>query len=1169
MACNIGASYANAPFILFLNNDTELKDGWLEPLVKIIEKDTKVGCCGAKMLFPDGKIQHAGIIILEDRKLPDPLVARHLYYNKPSRLSEANEPRIYQALTGACLLIRKELFFEIGGFDTEYWNGYEDIDLCFKIQEKKLLCVYEPKSVIVHHESKSGEERFRKVKDNIERLHKKWIGRVTPDAVLNEDGSIKWINQKYEKKYNSENLNEKNREHAILDINDLVTIVVITYNQISYTKKCIESIEKNTEHPYEIIFVDNGSNDSTVKWIEDKSKNKKNYRIIRNNKNLGFAKGCNQGIKAANGEYIVLLNNDTIVTNRWLPNMLKCLKAEKKIGIVGPMTNNISGCQKLPSVDYSNAEELEIFSQKFYKQNCFRIILCNRIVGFCMLFRKTLTEEIGLFDEEFGSGNFEDDDFCLRATLAGYQNMIAGDVFIHHFGSRTFIGNRIDYSASISGNRKVFDAKWGSKEVVQQYGKKLIIQNALNLAEESSRKGDIEQATAHMLTAIKEAPQVGKLYLKLAEILIDSKRYEEAKEILESIPQTENAAKQHALMSYCQEALGSDEKALEHVEQALAIDPQMALALNVRGVLAYKRGELEAAERCFNSAIEADPSFGESYTNLGSMRWAAGEHEAAFDLFERGFILAPTAGDVASAYHTAVAETQSFSRAETVLAEACALHPNDRRIAFIRIAVLIQQEKNEEAMDAIEHAMLVFGIDDGMLSAAQEVRSRIGPISIRTADTRKKLSVCMIVKNEEAHLARCLQSIKPVADELIVVDTGSTDRTKAIASAMGAHVYDFQWTNDFSEARNFSLSKASGGWILVLDADEVISPLDHLRLKKIIKSAGKKRQAYTMVTRNYTDQAGARDWSPNEGSYIREEAGKGWIPSPKVRLFPNDRRVHFVNPVHELVEPSLKNTGIPVKDCDVPVHHFGRLNQEKLMAKGEAYYQLGVEKIEINKGDYNALRELAIQAAEIGRYAEAVDIWQRAFALKPEDASAYMNLGYAHLMLNQYDKVAEYSQKALELDPDLREAALNHAAAELIAGDAKRAISMLEGILTKHPNYPPAMGRLVAAHVISGQKEAGLAYLDQLVRLGFDCAVMIEEQARAIHSQGKAEQAALLLETAIANGIANERMHAQVAEWRRRLTGLEAVQGMTNTINQTAAQRSVHRNIKTTPQPSI
>ena len=97
----------------------------------------------------------------------------------------------------------------------------------------------------------------------------------------------------------------------------------------------------------------------------------------------------------------------------------------------------------------------------------------------------------------------------------------------------------------------------------------------------------------------------------------------------------------------------------------------------------------------------------------------------------------------------------------------------------------------------------------------------------------------MIVKNEEKNIIRALQGVKPLVDEMIVVDTGSTDRTKKIAKVFGAKVYDFQWTDSFSDARNFSLSKATGDWILVLDADEVISERDYGKLRELIQTGFK------------------------------------------------------------------------------------------------------------------------------------------------------------------------------------------------------------------------------------------------------------------------------------------------------------------------------------------
>jgi tetratricopeptide (TPR) repeat protein len=342
----------------------------------------------------------------------------------------------------------------------------------------------------------------------------------------------------------------------------------------------------------------------------------------------------------------------------------------------------------------------------------------------------------------------------------------------------------------------------------------------------------------------------------------------------------------------------------------------------------------------------------------------------------------------------------------------------------------------------------------------------------------------------------------------------------------------------------------------VLDADEIISPLDHDKLKKFIKIKTEKSVSYTMVTRNYTNQSGSRGWVANEGRYIQEEAGRGWVPSPKVRLFVNDKRINFVNPVHELVEPTLKKLGIKVKTIDIPVHHYGRLNQDKIIAKGKEYYRLGITKIEKNKGDYNALKELAIQASEIGEFEKAVSIWHNILELNPNDAAALMNMGFAFLMMKQYDKANEHSKKAMDLDPDLREASLNYSAAELIAGDVKKAISTLESILKNNIDYPPAMGRLAAAYVIDGRKEEGLKYFDRLTTKGYDCSSMLEEQSRAFLSEGKIEQAVVLLQAAIEKGMANGSINTLHSECLKKINRDTRVSGQIDSDGILAIQQA-------------
>lgn len=233
------------------------------------------------------------------------------------------------------------------------------------------------------------------------------------------------------------------------------SIIILTYNQLEFTKRCIDSIRKNTPEDIEIIVVDNHSTDGTVEYLKSQSA----IRTVFNNTNLGFAKGCNQGYEIASGESIVFLNNDTVVTKNWLRNMLKVLYSDKHVGMVGPVSNYVSGPQQVP-VTYKDLNELDSFAEEITKKNKNLHKLSIRLVGFCLLVKRTVLEKIGLFDEIFGLGSFEDDDISLRALQNGFKLMITFDSFVHHHGHATYQGN-----AELTMNWEnypKFVQKWGA-----------------------------------------------------------------------------------------------------------------------------------------------------------------------------------------------------------------------------------------------------------------------------------------------------------------------------------------------------------------------------------------------------------------------------------------------------------------------------------------------------------------------------------------------------------------------------------------------------------------------------------------------------------------------------------------------------------------------------------
>ncbi|EGT2197543.1 glycosyltransferase [Clostridioides difficile] len=234
------------------------------------------------------------------------------------------------------------------------------------------------------------------------------------------------------------------------------SIIILTYNQLEYTKICIESIRKFTNpDSYEIIIIDNNSTDGTINWL----KTQEDVTVIYNNENLGFPKGCNQGIKIAKGDNILLLNNDTIVTPNWLSNMNKALWSSKEIGAVGTVSNYCSYNQEI-HVNYNNIEEMLEFAYNFNKSNTSLWYYRNKLIGYCLMIKKEVLDKVGLLDEIFTPGNFEDDDISFRMLLSGYKLFLCKDTFIHHFGSISFKSSNNSYHELLKVNSNKFKDKW-------------------------------------------------------------------------------------------------------------------------------------------------------------------------------------------------------------------------------------------------------------------------------------------------------------------------------------------------------------------------------------------------------------------------------------------------------------------------------------------------------------------------------------------------------------------------------------------------------------------------------------------------------------------------------------------------------------------------------------
>jgi len=240
------------------------------------------------------------------------------------------------------------------------------------------------------------------------------------------------------------------------DKNPLLTILILTLNCLEYTKLCINSIKQKTCMTHKIVVIDNGSNDGTIEYL------RRDMEIlhVENLVNLGFGRGFNVGLELVDTPYFIICNNDVVVTYGWDSELADALLNEKDLVAVGPVSNYVSGPQKIEGSKYADDEGLENFAKERRKFIVEPITYFQRLVFFCTMFRSEVLAKVGFFDERFEMGNFEDDDYCVRIAEAKLKTAIINTVFVHHYGSKTFTSNAIDYRKCMEDNQKKFVEKW-------------------------------------------------------------------------------------------------------------------------------------------------------------------------------------------------------------------------------------------------------------------------------------------------------------------------------------------------------------------------------------------------------------------------------------------------------------------------------------------------------------------------------------------------------------------------------------------------------------------------------------------------------------------------------------------------------------------------------------
>ena len=472
---------------------------WWEAPLRTLDKDPQVGAVAGKIILPDGRIDHAGLALLEwwDNTPKDGqrsaygsrLTSRSILAGRPAESSGSNQPMRVQALSGEALMVRASAFFPVGGFSSRLGRDHHQtkadfegeiagVDLCLRLGSRGWDCVYRHESVMTRLRvpmtgDLAGNTAFPEGRDQ-DIFNRTWLGRVRGDfRILPDEGTVpteQGLIRRYIEpviRFDSHGITSQSVSGDRVS-RTASSVVMVTANDLKETRRCVASILEHTDPLHEIIFVDCGSTDGTREYLDAVTSTSTNCRLITNQGHPGFAAAHNQGLAVARGKHLILLSSHAVVTPRWVEILVGTAELYPRAGLVGPVTNRVTGMQHLPQLDYDqdSLRGLNSFAAQVAELHDGRVDKTMRLAGFCLLIKRELLARIGGLDERFALGNYEDNDYCLRGQLAGYESLVARGCYVHHDDDAAITPEQISNLALLMGQWEIFKTKWGIPRTV-------------------------------------------------------------------------------------------------------------------------------------------------------------------------------------------------------------------------------------------------------------------------------------------------------------------------------------------------------------------------------------------------------------------------------------------------------------------------------------------------------------------------------------------------------------------------------------------------------------------------------------------------------------------------------------------------------------------------------
>jgi len=704
------------------------------------------------------------------------------------------------------------------------------------------------------------------------------------------------------------------------------TIIIPTYNNLSLLMNCVYSIYNNTAN-FDLIVVNNGSNDGTFEWLNFMSNSHDNFLSINSNKNIGFSAAINIGLTDISTEFICILNDDTICTPGWLTNLYDCyLNAPKylgikKVGFVGPVSNSVSGRQCLSGYSINPDNFIE-FSQGYTLQNKNNFEVADFISGFCMFFSSSLISEIGFFDESFGLGGFEDNDLIYRAALSGYRSVFTHGSFVYHFGSSTL--NRPEFSHLRNGlsNYRLFLDKYKFNST-PSLCTSFLVKNPLPCFYDS-----IEQASSYSDFVSITIDKGGSVDLNHPSILLKNVH-------LFSINHKTTEVQRRNIA----------------IENAKTFDPDWILSLDSDEMLEDK------CDYSFMHRLISHPNPSVKYIAFpffnfwnDFLNWRVdgvfGEMVGPrlFKCFPDQILFSnhPEGYHVPHCPH-ATPEGTRF--ANTKILHYGYVDPDIRELKYnFYSSTDSKPDSNMIGNDDYSHI--------------------ISPsVTLHQYSGSQTIDFQIVFGGEDIEFFNLIDSVYCAVDSINVLSTCDHLKCKVLSDFYGLNHIVGSFDDDFSKLRNRLLQNCHSDWVFYLDPDEALHPMFLPNLQRLIDDDV---DAFLFSVRNLH-----KDGQPSF--------------TDTVRLFRYFEGMKFNGLVHENLDNFFSSADFRIAEMPFELIHFGYLNPDKSEDKSaKLYKKLAIKSLKKNNKDPISHFNLALCYQHEGNLSKAMELYDKAAELEPK-----------------------------------------------------------------------------------------------------------------------------------------------------------------------------------------